>query len=345
LKKSRVVRIGNRKIGGGNPVLVQSMCNTKTTDIDSTLKQIHELQDSGCEIIRLAVPDEKSASALKEIKQNIDIPLVADIHFDYRLAVLSSKYCDKIRINPGNIGSDKHVRSVLDAAKENSIPIRIGVNLGSLHKKIEEKYGRTPDAMVESALQHIRFCEKNDFNEIVISLKASDVMTTIQANRLFSERSDYPLHIGVTEAGTMFDGTIRSSVGIGTLLADNIGDTIRVSLTENPVEEIRVSYSILSSLGLRKTGRTIISCPTCGRTHGDLIRIAKEIEERTEHIKKPITIAVMGCEVNGPGEAKHADIGVALSRDNVHIFKKGRIIKEVSKTDLVDCLIDEINNL
>lgn len=342
--KTKIIKIGNKKIGGNNPVLVQSMCNTKTWDIKKTVAQIKKLEKAGCEIIRVAVPDEKSAQALKKIKEKINIPLIADIHFDYKLAVLSAKYCDKIRINPGNIGSKERFKKVIQAAKENNIPIRIGVNLGSLEKEVEKKYGRCAKAMAESALSFIKFCEENNFYNIVVSLKASDVKTTIEANRLFSKKSKYPLHIGITEAGTGIDSIVKSSIGVGSLLLNGVGNTIRVSLTDDPQKEIEVAYSILKTLELRNIGINIISCPTCGRTHSDLIKIVKQIQEKTKHIKKPLTIAIMGCEVNGPGEAKNADIGVALSKNNGgYLFKKGRIVKKVDYDKIVNEIIIEVD--
>jgi len=342
MKKTKVVRIGNKLIGGNNPILVQSMCNTKTYDVKSTIKQIQELEKAGCEIIRVAVPDEKSARALKEIKENINIPLVADIHFDYKLALDSAPYIDKLRINPGNIGDEGKIKQVVEAAKKYSLPIRIGVNLGSLEKDIEDKYGRTAKAMVESARKHIGLLEKNDFKDIVVSLKSSDVNMTIEACRLFAKEFDYPQHLGITEAGTVLSGSIKSAMGLGILLNEGIGSTIRVSLTADPVEEVKTAYEILTHLNLRKFGRTIISCPTCARTHGNLIKIAEEIEEKTKELKKPINIAIMGCEVNGPGEAKHADIGVALGEKYGFVFKKGEVVKKVEHKDVVNELIKEI---
>jgi (E)-4-hydroxy-3-methylbut-2-enyl-diphosphate synthase len=343
-KKTNPVNIANVIIGANNPIVIQSMTNTKTNDIKSTIKQIKELELAGCEIVRVAVPDMKSAEALKEIKKNIKIPLVADIHFDYKLAIKASEYADKIRINPGNIGSLEKVKEIINACKKNNCAIRIGVNLGSIQKDIEKKFGRTPNAMVESALTYIKFFEKNNFTNIIISLKSSDVLTTINANKLLSKNCNYPIHLGITEAGTKIEGTIKSSIGIGSLLAQGIGDTIRVSLTTNPVEEIAICNSILRALELKK-GRIFISCPTCGRTHGNLIKIANIIEEKTKNIQIPLTIAVMGCEVNGPGEAKNSDIGVALSKDYGYIFKKGKIIKKTIHKDIVEELLNEIEKI
>ncbi|MGM5482041.1 MAG: flavodoxin-dependent (E)-4-hydroxy-3-methylbut-2-enyl-diphosphate synthase [Nanobdellota archaeon] len=339
---TKEIAIGSKKIGKDNPVIVQSMCNTKTLDTAATINQIKKLENAGCEMIRVAVPDIKTAKILGKIKKEISNPLIGDIHFDYRVAVEASKHCDKIRINPGNIGKWEHVKEVLEFAKKNSCAIRIGVNMGSLSKSSEKKFGRNSKAMVESALEYINFFENNEFYDIVVSLKSSDVKTTIKANKEFSKVSQYPLHIGITEAGTKKEGTIKSSVGMGALLSEGIGDTIRVSLTENPVEEIDVAYNILKVLKLREKGRTIISCPTCARTHGELIKITKEIEEKTKNISKPITIAVMGCEVNGPGEAKEADVGVALGKDIAYIFKKGKIINKIKQEDIVEQLIKEI---
>ncbi len=336
--------IGNRKIGGHNPVLLQSMCNTKTKDIHKTVNQIKNLEEAGCQIIRVAVPDMETAKILPKIKDKISIPLVADIHFDYRIAIESCKHCDKIRINPGNIGRWEYVKEIINSAKINNCAIRIGVNMGSLNKNIEKKMGRTAEAMVESAIEYLRFFEKNKFENIVVSLKSSDVLTTIEANRKFAKLSDYPIHIGITEAGTKNEGAIRSSIGIGALLSEGIGDTIRVSLTEDPVEEVKIAHSILSILGIRDSGRQIISCPTCARTHGNLIPIAKEVEEKTAHIKEPIKIAIMGCEVNGPGEASDADFGVALSEKDCCLFRKGKITKKIRYHEVVKELLDLIEN-
>lgn len=340
-RKTRIVKIGNVNIGGNNRIAIQSMCNTDTRDAAQTIKQIAGLQDAGCDIIRVAVPDMESVSALRRIKKEIGIPLVADIHFDHRLAIACAGIADKIRINPGNISGKERFIEVIKAAKDSSIPIRIGVNTGSLEKDIEKRYGKTPMAVVESAAQAISIAEKNGFEDIVISLKSSDVLDTIKSYRLFSQRFDYPLHVGVTEAGPLPMGAVKSSVGIGALLAEGIGDTIRVSLTENPVEEVYIAKEILQSLGLIK-GRVFVSCPTCGRTDPKMIDIAKEIEAKTRDIKKNVKIAVMGCEVNGPGEAKDADIGVAFSKGNAFIFRKGKFIKEVNKNNIIKEFLDEI---
>lgn len=342
-KVTKEVTIGNRRIGGDNSILVQSMCNTKTDDIESTVKQIKLLEEAGCEIIRVAVPDMESAKALKEIKKEMNVPLVADIHFDYKLALESARYVDKLRINPGNIGD--RTKQVIEAAKENGIGIRIGINLGSLEKQFVDEYGYTAKAMVESAFRHIRMLEKEDFRDIIVSLKASDIFRTVEAYKLFSSKSDYPLHLGITEAGTKHAGTIKSSIGIGGLLYLGIGDTIRVSLTADPVEEVKAGFEILKALELRREGRILISCPTCGRTHGDMIKIAKEIEERTKSIKKGVKIAVMGCEVNGPGEAREADIGIALCKEGGVLFKKGEMIRKISKDRLVEEFIEEVEKV
>lgn len=339
-RKIRVIKIGNKKIGGNNPILVQSMCNTETKNISSIVKQIHKLEEAGCDIIRVAVPDIESAKSLKKIKKQISIPLVADIHFDYRLAIESAKYADKIRINPGNIGNIDNIKKIVKACKDNQIPIRVGVNSGSLKKEIELKYGNTPKALFESAKEYVNLFEKLDFQNLVFSIKSSNVRETVQANRLFSKEFDYPLHLGVTEAGTFEIGAVKSAAGIGSLLLSGIGDTIRVSLTDNPVKEVYLGIELLKALGLRK-GRNFISCPTCARTSVNLIKIAKEIEEATRYPGKNVTIAVMGCEVNGPGEAKHADLGVACSNNYGHIFKKGEILRKVNEKDIIKEIVKE----
>ncbi len=343
---TRVVQIGNLKIGGGNPIRVQSMCNTDTRDAAATIKQILDLEDAGCEIIRVAVPDMVAAKAIKDIKKGIHIPLVADIHFDYQLALESIKNgVDKVRINPGNIGSMENVKKVVDACKDKNIPIRIGINTGSLEKEAEEKYGRTSQAMVESALKHIQILEKLNFNDIVISLKASDIQRTVEAYRLLSQKVDYPLHLGITEAGTLNIGTVKSSVGLGIMLFEGLGDTIRVSLTGDPIEEVRVGWEILKSLKLRDRGVNLISCPTCGRTEIDLIGLANKVEKALLGVDKPITVAVMGCVVNGPGEAKEADIGVAGGHHQGVIFKKGQILKTIPEDQILEELLKEIDKL
>ncbi len=346
-KNTRVVKIGDVLIGGGNPIAIQSMCNTKTSDVKATVAQIKELEEAGCEIIRVAVPDMEAAEAIKDIKRQINIPLVADIHFDYRLALKAIENgVDKLRINPGNIGSEDRVKAVVDAAKEKGIPIRIGVNSGSLEKNILEKYGEvTPQGLVESALGHVRILEKYDFHDIVISIKASNVPFSLETYSLLSKAVDYPIHLGITEAGTEWSGTVKSSVGIGAILAMGIGDTIRVSLTGRPVEEIRVAKEILKSLGLRKFGIEFISCPTCGRTSIDLIGLANRVEEKCKNINKDIKVAVMGCAVNGPGEAREADIGIAGGKGYGLIFKKGEILKKLPEEQLLDAFMEEIDKL
>ena len=346
-KQKRIVNIGGVKIGGDNPVAIQSMCNTDTRDVKATVNQIHELENAGCEIIRVAVPDMVAAQAVADIKKQIHIPLVVDIHFDYRLALECMKNgADKVRINPGNIGDRDRVKQVVEMAKEREIPIRIGVNGGSLERELLQKYGGvTADALVESAMGHVAILDELNFNNVVVSIKISDVPKMLCAYRKFNEISDIPLHIGVTESGTLKGGTVKSAVGIGALLAEGIGDTMRVSLTANPVEEIYAAYDIQKVLGMRKTGAEIVSCPTCGRTQLDLISIANEVEKRAANIDKPIKIAVMGCAVNGPGEAREADIGIAGGKAEGLIFKKGEIIKKVPQDSLVDELMKEIETL
>lgn len=343
MRESKVIKVGNIVIGGGNDIIIQSMTNTPTTDVEKTVKQIKKLQDEGCQLVRVTVNTEEAAKKIKEIKEKIDIPLVADIHFDYRLAVLAIENgIDKLRINPGNIGSDEKVEIVVKKAIEKGIPIRIGVNSGSLEKSILEKYGKpTSDAMVESALYHMRLLEKFNFTDIVISLKSSNVKMMIEAYRKLAKLCNYPLHLGVTEAGTAFQGTVKSAIGIGSLLVDGIGDTIRVSLTEDPVEEIKVAKEILKVLGLKETGVEIISCPTCGRTEIDLIGLAHQVEEEFEKMDRKIKIAVMGCVVNGPGEAREADYGVAGGKGVGVLFKKGEIVKKVDEADI----LKELKNL
>ena len=346
-KQKRIVNIGGVKIGGDNPVAIQSMCNTDTRDVKATVNQIHELENAGCEIIRVAVPDMVAAKAVADIKKQIHIPLVVDIHFDYRLALECMKNgADKVRINPGNIGDRDRVKQVVEMAKKREIPIRIGVNGGSLERELLQKYGGvTADALVESAMGHVAILDELNFNNVVVSIKISDVPKMLCAYRKFNEISDIPLHIGVTESGTLKGGTVKSAVGIGALLAEGIGDTMRVSLTANPVEEIYAAYDIQKVLDMRKTGAEIVSCPTCGRTQLDLISIANEVEKRAANIDKPIKIAVMGCAVNGPGEAREADIGIAGGKGEGLIFKKGEIIKKVPQDSLVDELMKEIETL
>ncbi len=342
-RKSKQIQIGDVKIGADAPISVQSMTNTDTRDVKSTLKQINNLAENGCELVRLAILNSQAAEAVKEIKKLSPIPLIADIHFDYRLAIKCIENgIDALRINPGNIGSDEHTKKVTTLAKINNVPIRIGINGGSLEKELEPLNIPLHEKMVMSAMRHIKILEDNNFDKIKISLKSSDVMTTIEAYRLIAAKVDYPLHLGVTEAGTYTGGVIKSAVGLGTLLAEGIGDTIRVSLTDNPVEEVKAGYMILKSLGLRKKGINFISCPTCGRTQINLIELAKEVEKRLQDFDKPLTIAVMGCAVNGPGEAKHADYGIAGGIKEGYIFKKGEIIKRLSEDKLVDEFINII---
>lgn len=343
----RIVKVGGVLIGGDNPVSIQSMTNTDTRDVLSTVTQIKKLTEAGCEIIRVAIPDTEAAEALKKIKEQIKIPLVADIHFNYKLALECIKNgADKIRINPGNIGSRDKVKAVADAAKANGIPIRIGVNGGSLEKDLLEKYkGPTADALVESAMRHVEILEDVNFSNIVVSIKVSSVPVMIDAYRKFNAISDIPTHIGVTEAGTMRGGIIKSSIGIGTLLSEGIGNTMRVSLTADPIEEIAAAKDILKALEIRKSGISLVSCPTCGRTGIDLISIAKEVEKRLEGIDKNIKVAVMGCAVNGPGEAREADIGIAGGNGEGLIFKKGEIIRKVPEDKIIDELMSEIEKL
>lgn len=344
MNKKRTIKVGDILIGGGNPVVIQSMTTTKTCDVQATLSQINELYNAGCQVVRLAVPDQKSAYALKEICEKSPMPIIADIHFDYKLALISADMgVSKIRINPGNIGSEDRVRLVAEKCNEKNIPIRIGVNSGSLERSILEKYGSpTPEALVESAFYHINLLRKYNFNDICISIKSSDVATMIKSYMLMDKESDLPLHLGVTEAGTEYMGTIKSSAGIGSLLALGIGDTIRVSLTANPVKEIFVAKSILKAVGLNDEGVNVVSCPTCGRCNINLIDIAHKVEEKVANINKKLTVAVMGCVVNGPGEAKEADFGLAGGTDEGIIFKKGKVIKKVPQEELVDELIKMI---
>lgn len=345
--ETREIQVGSVKMGGGNPIVIQSMCNTDTRDVDATVKQILALEEAGCELVRVAIPDMKAADAVGEIRKRIHIPLVADIHFDYRLALRVMELgIDKVRINPGNIGDTDRIRQVVEMAKAKHIPIRIGVNSGSLEKELVEKYGGvTPQGLVESALKHVRILEELDFYDIVVSIKASDVPFSLEAYRILSENIPYPIHVGITEAGTLYSGTIKSAVGIGAILAMGIGDTIRVSLTGDPVEEVKAAKEILKSLGLRKFGVSLISCPTCGRTQIDLISIANDVEQRLASCKKDIKVAVMGCVVNGPGEAKEADIGIAGGNGVGILFKKGELIRKMPESELVDALMEEIEKL
>jgi (E)-4-hydroxy-3-methylbut-2-enyl-diphosphate synthase len=346
-KRTKKMWVGKVPVGGGAPVSVQSMTNTDTCDVSATVRQIRKLEKAGCEIIRTAVPDMKAARVLPEIKKRIKIPLVADIHFDYRLALKAiDAGVDKLRINPGNIGAKWKVKEVAKAAKERKIPIRVGVNAGSLPRDLLKKHKKaTPPALVEAALRQVRMLESLHFNDIVISLKAFDVPTTVDAYRLISKKTRYPLHLGITEAGLPQAGSVRSALGIGILLASGIGDTIRVSLTGDPVEEVRVGYEILKSLNLRERGPTIISCPTCGRCELDIISLTKKVERKTKDIQAPIKIAVMGCVVNGPGEARDADVGIAGGKGYGLLFRKGKIVGKVKEKNLVDALLDQVHDL
>ena len=344
---TKQIKVGNVLVGGGAPVSIQSMTNTRTDDVEATLRQIRELAAAGCEIIRVAVPDMAAAKAVGKIKEQCPLPLVVDIHFDYKLALEAIVAgADKVRINPGNIGSEDRVKAVADACRQKNIPIRIGVNGGSLEKPLLAKYGGVcPEAMVESAFGHIRLLNKFDFDDICVSLKSSSVPMTMKAYQIMSQESNYPLHIGVTEAGTVRMGTLKSAVGIGGLLALGIGDTMRVSLSADPVEEVYAARDILKAAGIRKEGAELVSCPTCGRTRIDLISLAGEVEERLKTVDKPITVAVMGCVVNGPGEASAADCGIAGGVGEGLLFKKGQIIKKVPQDQLVDELFALIDTL
>jgi (E)-4-hydroxy-3-methylbut-2-enyl-diphosphate synthase len=343
-KKTRTIHVGSIPIGGGNPLVVQSMTKTDTADVKSTVRQIQSLAASGCEIIRLAVPDMQAAKSLASIRKSVNIPMIADIHFDWRLALESIRQgIDGLRINPGNIGAMWKVQEVVSAAGDKGIPIRIGVNAGSLEKDLLKKYGHpTPEALVESAGRHIAMLEEFHFRNIKVSLKASDVLKTVDAYRIFSKRYRYPLHIGISEAGPPPIGIIKSAVGLGILLSEGIGDTIRVSLTAPPGEEVRVAYAILGSLGLRQRGVNIISCPTCGRCRIDLKGLVSKVEKRTKKLNKPLTIAVMGCVVNGPGEAREADFGIAGAKGRGIVFRKGKIVQQVEEKDLLNALFEEI---
>ena len=343
-KQTRRIAVGKVEVGGGAAVAVQSMCNTFTQDTAATVAQIHRLEEAGCEIIRIAVPDMDAAESIAGIKKQISIPLIADIHFDYRLALASAKAgADGLRINPGNIGSMEKVRAVVDCAKDLHLPIRIGVNAGSLEKEILHKYGgATAEGMVESALGHVRILESLDFHEIKISLKASDVARTVAAYRLLSQKCDYPLHVGVTEAGGLYSGIVKSALGIGMLLAEGIGDTIRVSLTRDPVEEVRTGYEILKALGIRQRGPEIISCPTCGRCRINLFEIAEQVEKALLTCPYPLKVAIMGCVVNGPGEAREADVGIAGGDGFGILFRKGEVVKKFPQEKLVEILLEEV---
>ena len=345
MSTTRQVKVGNVLIGGGAPIAIQSMSTFDPKDTDYAAAQINALHQAGADIVRVAVPDKKSAEAIAALKARVDIPLVADIHFDYRLALTAMEAgVDALRINPGNIGSRENVIKVVDMAKEKHIPIRIGINAGSLPMDILDKYGGHPTAegMVEGAMTHVGILEEEDFHDIVISVKSTDVPMMVKANQLLHEKVDYPLHLGVTEAGTLYRGTIKSAIGIGSLLLSGIGDTIRVSLTDDPVKEVKAAKEILSSVGLQLYGPVLISCPTCGRTQVDLITMAQEVEEKIQKFKKPIRVAVMGCAVNGPGEAKEADFGIAGGKGSGLLFRKGKILRSVPESELVDALMEEI---
>ena len=345
-KSTKKINVGGIEIGGGSAVTVQSMCNTKTWDVEATVAQIKRLQAAGCEIVRLAVPDQRAAEAISQIKEQVDVPLVADIHFDYRLALIcAQRGIDKIRINPGNIGGEENVKAVAEACRARNIPIRIGVNAGSLEHRLLEKYGHPcPEAMVESARGHVELLNKFGFDDICLSIKASSVPLTIASYRMASECFAYPLHLGVTETGTAWNGTIQSAVGIGTLLSEGIGDTVRVSLTADPVEEVRAGIAILKAAGLRTGGVKFVSCPTCGRTEIDLIGLAKQVESLVSGLDRDITVAVMGCAVNGPGEAREADYGIAGGKDKGLLFKKGQVVGTYPYERLCTALMELIES-
>ena len=347
-EQTRKVRIGNRIIGGGNPILIQSMCNTKTESVEDTVAQIHALEQAGCEIIRVAVPTREAAEALSRIKKEIHIPLVADIHFDYRLAIAAMENgADKIRINPGNIGSKERIKAVVDCARERQIPIRVGVNSGSLEKSLLEKYGGvTAEGLVESALGQVALIEEMGYDQLVISIKSSDVMMCVRAHELIARRTDYPLHVGITEAGTVTAGNIKSAIGLGLILNQGIGETIQVSLTGDPVEEVKSAKLILKTLGLRKGGIEVVSCPTCGRTCIDLIGLAGKVEKLVaEFDQLDLKLAVMGCVVNGPGEAREADLGIAGGMGEGLLFRKGEILRKVPEEELLEALRQELVSL
>tara|TARA_B100000315_G_scaffold259888_1_gene317878 strand:- start:1786 stop:2919 length:1134 start_codon:yes stop_codon:yes gene_type:complete len=345
-RKTRQIFVGEIPIGGNAPIVVQSMTTTDTCDIPSTIEQIHQLEKSGCEIVRVAVPTEEATYALPKIKAATHIPLIADIHFDHRLALAAAEIVDCVRINPGNIGSRSKIKEVVKAVENRGIPLRIGINAGSLERELLQKYGYpTAQAMVESALTHIKIIEDFGFTNMKVSLKASDVHLAVDAYRQFSQASDYPLHLGITEAGTSITGTVKSSVGLGLLLADGIGDTLRISLAANPCEEISVGFAILKSLDLRHRGINVIACPTCGRLEIDVIKIANNLERRLAHIKEPITVSVLGCVVNGIGEGKEADIGIAGGQGVGILFKEGKLVRKIKADDLEECLINEVEAL
>ena len=343
-ENTRQIKVGSVAVGGGARVSVQSMCNTKTWDVDATVSQILAFEEAGCDIVRVAIPDMRAAQAISAIKERIHIPLVGDIHFDYRLALeAAARGIDKIRINPGNIGGEENVKAVAEACRKRNIPIRIGVNAGSLEPRLLEKYGHPcPEALVESAQGHIALLNKYDFNDICLSLKSSSVPLSIASYRAAAEAFPYPLHLGVTETGTLFNGTIQSAVGIGTMLSEGIGDTIRVSLTADPIEEVRVGLAILKAAGVRSGGVKFVSCPTCGRTEIDLISLAQRVEQAVGHIDRDITVAVMGCVVNGPGEAREADYGIAGGKDKGILFEKGQVVGTYAYDELFDALLNRI---
>lgn len=346
MKQTRTVKVDNLTLGGNNPIRVQSMCNTDTRDVKATVKQIKALEKEGCEIVRVAVPDMTAAQAIGKIKKQINIPLVADIHFDYLLALEAIKQgIDKVRINPGNIGSKEKVQAVVAACKEKGIPIRIGVNVGSIEKELFEKYGPTPKAAVESALKHVRILEKLDFYNTLISIKFNDVSQMIEGYQILAKKVDYPLHLGVTHAGTAYMGTVKNAIGIGVLVHQGIGSTIRVSLTADPTEEVKAGWAILKALGARQQGPELISCPTCGRTEIDLLSLTQKVEKALVNIKSPLKIAVMGCVVNGPGEAREADVGVAAGKGMGAIFVKGKVVKSVKENQILPALLSEIKKL
>ncbi len=346
-ENTRVIQIGDCRIGGGHPVAIQSMTNTKTEDVAATVAQILELEQAGCEIIRCAVPTMEAAEALSEIKRQIHIPLVADIHFDYRLAIAAMEHgADKIRINPGNIGSRERVQAVVDVARERRIPIRVGVNSGSLEKEIVERHGRvTAEGLVESALDKVHMIEEMGYDQMVISIKSSDVLMCIKAHELIAEETDYPLHVGITESGSVVTGSMKSAIGLGNILYQGIGDTIRVSLTGAPAEEVRAAKLILKTLGLRKGGVTVVSCPTCGRTQIDLIGLAGQVEEMVRDLDLDIKVAVMGCVVNGPGEAREADLGIAGGKGEGLVMRKGQVVRKVPEAELLWALKEELDRL
>lgn len=344
-RKSRKIKVGKLFIGGNAPIPIQSMTTTDTTDVKATVEQIHGLEEVGCDVIRVSAPTMGAAKALKEIKENIGIPLVVDIHFDYRIALEAVKYVDKVRINPGNIGNPDKVQQVVKSCRDYGVPMRIGVNLGSIERDLFEKYGYEPEAMVESAIRHVKILEDLDFYDTVVSLKASDVPRMTQAYRLFAAKTDYPLHLGVTEAGSKIPGTVKSAMGMGMLLSEGIGDTIRVSLSEDPKEEVKVGKLILRTLGLRNDGVQVTSCPTCARTEIDVIKLVEQLENATEKIKKPIKVAVMGCAVNGPGESKKADIGIVGAPGNHLLYKEGKIIRRINDNEIYEVLLKEINEM